>query len=87
MPRGLYGHLVDSTPQSVSIGFSLAWQRKSSTGWFFGFKLHFNDRGQLLNLALTPGNVDDRKPVPALVQELFGKLFADATYPKRSANN
>ena len=29
---------------------------KSSTGWFFGFKLHvvFNHRGQLLNLALTP---------------------------------
>ena len=40
----------------------------------------FNDRGQLLNLALTPGNVDDRKPVPALVQELFGKLFADRGY-------
>ena len=40
----------------------------------------FNDRGQLLNLALTPGNVDDRKPVPALVQKLFGKLFADRGY-------
>ena len=60
----------------------MAQRGKSSTGWFFGFKLHvvFNDRGQLLNLALTPGNVDDRKPVPALVQELFGKLFADRGY-------
>ena len=30
---------------------------KSSTGWFFGFKLHLvvNERGQLLNVALTPG--------------------------------
>jgi hypothetical protein len=49
---------------------------------FFGFKLHlvFNDRGELLNLALTPGNVDDRKPVPKLVRQLFGKLFADKGY-------
>ncbi len=55
---------------------------KSSTGWFFGFKLHllFNDRGELLNFALTPGNVDDRKPVPRLVKQLFGKIFADKGY-------
>ena len=52
----------------------LAARGKTSTGWFFGFKLHliFNDRGELLNLILTPGNVDDRK--------LFGKLFADKGY-------
>ena len=55
---------------------------KSSTGWFFGFKLHvvFNDQGQLLNVALTPGHVDDRQPVPGLVQDLFGKLFANRGY-------
>jgi hypothetical protein len=51
-------------------------------GWFFGFKLHliFNDRGELLNLMLTPGNVDDRKPVPRMVRKLFGKLFGDKGY-------
>ena len=50
--------------------------------WFFGFKLHlvFNDRGELLNLLLTPGNVDDRQPVPKMVRKLFGKLFADKGY-------
>ena len=55
---------------------------KSSTGWFFGFKLHLvvNERGQLLNVALTPGNVDDRKPVPDLVRDLSGKLVADRGY-------
>jgi hypothetical protein len=60
----------------------LAARGKTSTGWFFGFKLHliFNDRGELLNLILTPGNIDDRKPVPRLVQKLFGKLFADKGY-------
>lgn len=55
---------------------------KTSTGWFFGFKLHliFNDRGELLNFALTPGNVDDRKPVPVMVKNLYGKLFGDKGY-------
>ncbi len=63
----------------------LAARGKSSVGWFFGFKLHlvFNDRGELLNIALTPGNVDDRKPVPKLVRRLFGKLFADKGYISR----
>jgi hypothetical protein len=39
--------------------------------WFFGFKLHllFNDRGELLNMALTFGNVDDRQPVPILMRK------------------
>jgi transposase len=60
----------------------LAARGKSSMGWFFGFKLHlvFNDRGELLNLALTPGNTDDRKPVPDLVKDLFGKLLGDKGY-------
>lgn len=60
----------------------LAQRGKTSVGWFYGFKLHLviNDRGELLNMALTPGNVDDRAPVPDLVQELFGKLFADKGY-------
>jgi hypothetical protein len=60
----------------------LAERGKTSTGWFFGFKLHLviNDRGELLNVLLTPGNVDDRKPVPKLVQKLFGKVFGDKGY-------
>jgi len=67
----------------VALGFAgLAQRGKTSTGWFFGFKLHlvFNDQGALLNLMLTPGNVDDRKPVPRMVRKLFGKLFADKGY-------
>jgi len=60
----------------------LAGRGKTSTGWFFGFKLHLviNDRGELLNVLLTPGNVDDRKPVPKLVRKLFGKVFGDKGY-------
>ena len=60
----------------------LAARGRTSVGWFFGFKLHLivNDRGELLRVALTPGNTDDRKPVPKLAQDLFGKLFADKGY-------
>jgi len=55
---------------------------KTSVDWFFGFKLHLviNDRGELLSVRLTPGNVDDRRPVPELVKDLFGKLFGDKGY-------
>jgi hypothetical protein len=55
---------------------------KTSMGWFYGFKLHLavNDRGELLACCLTPGNVDDRAPVPRLVKGLRGKLFGDRGY-------
>lgn len=55
---------------------------KTSTSWFYSFKLHLivNDRGELLSFCITPGNVDDRKPVPRLVKKLFGKLFGDKGY-------
>ncbi|ELS03275.1 transposase family protein [Xenococcus sp. PCC 7305] len=48
----------------------------------YGFKLHLiiNDRGELLALKLTPGNVDDRKPVPEMTEGIFGKLFGDRGY-------
>lgn len=64
----------------------LAERGKTSTGWFFGFKLHLviNDCGELLNVILTPANVDDRKPVPRLVHKLFGKVFADKGYVSRT---
>ena len=46
----------------------LAARGQTSMGWFFGFKLHLvvNDRGEILRFCITPGNVDDRKPVPGL---------------------
>jgi hypothetical protein len=55
---------------------------KTSVDWFFGFKLHLvtNECGELLSIKLTPGNVDDRRPVPELVTGLFGKLFGDKGY-------
>ena len=55
---------------------------RTSVDWFFGFKLHLvtNDCGELLSLRLTPGNSDDRRPMPELVKGLLGKLFGDKGY-------
>jgi len=57
----------------------VARRGKTSMGWFYGFKLHLvvNDRGELLAFRLTPGNVDDREPVPELTAGLTGKLIGD----------
>ena len=60
----------------------LAARGKTSVDWFFGFKLHLvvNEQGELLNVVLTPGNTDDRRPVAQLLQHLFGKVFGDRGY-------
>ncbi len=62
----------------------VAARGKTSTGWFYGFKIHLtvNDRGEILSSALSSGNTDDRnwKIVNALTRRLFGKLFADKGY-------
>src|SRR5579859_1282999 len=82
---------VDSTALAVCHNARIAQHRvfavdarrgKTSVGWFYGFKLHLvvNDRGELLAFCLTPGNTDDRRPVPRLVRRLFGRLFGDKGY-------
>ena len=60
----------------------MAARGKSSMGWFYGFKLHLivNDQGELLAVQLTPGNIDDRKPVPQMSKKLWGKLVGDRGY-------
>jgi transposase len=94
--RNCYGNctgvsFIDSTPLAVCHNrripqhhtfAGIAQRGKNSVGWFFGFKLHLivNDRGELLAVRLTAGNVDDRIPVPKLVQRLWGKLFGDKGY-------
>ena len=60
----------------------IAARGKTTMGWFYGFKLHLivNDRGEILACRLTPGNIDDRKPLPYLAKTLFGKLCGDKGY-------
>ena len=61
-----------------------AGKMKSTLGWFYGFKLHLiiNDKGELLDFLLTPGNVDDRAPLKHMDfhKRIFGKLFGDRGY-------
>lgn len=54
----------------------------SSMGWFYGFKLHLiiNHEGEILSVKLTAGNVDDRKPIPEMIDGLGGKLYGDKGY-------
>ena len=61
---------------------NLATRGKTSVDWLRSFKLHLvvNDKGELLNFTLTPGNTDDRQPVAKLLQHLLGKVFADKGY-------
>jgi len=66
----------------------LAARGHCSIGWFFGLKLHFviNDRGEILDFVLTPGNVDDRNPLLGsnLLKKIYGKLFGDKGYISQS---
>ena len=82
---------IDSTPLRVCENLRIPRHRtfhaeagrgKSSTGWFYGFKLHLvvDDCGNILSFAITSGNTDDRKPVPTLLKQVKGKVFGDRGY-------
>lgn len=86
-------YFVDSTSLAVchnlrekanKVFKNIAAKGKTSTGWFYGFKLHLicNDRGEIVRFALTKGNIDDRVPVPCLSGELKGVIVGDRGYIK-----
>lgn len=64
----------------------IAKRGKSSMGWFFGFKLHLviNTLGEIMSFCLTPGNVDDRKPMASLFKNLKGTACGDRGYISKS---
>lgn len=84
---------IDSTPLVVSHNRRIHQHRtfegiakrgKSSTGWFFGFKLHLiiNDLGEIIAFFITPGNVSDvnAELVEKLCKGVWGQLFGDKGY-------
>ena len=84
---------IDSTPIRVchikcekqhKVFKGFAQKGQCSLGWFYGFKLHLiiNDKGEILDFIITPGNIDDRKPLSDmnLHKRIFEKLFGDKGY-------
>lgn len=86
---------VDSTPLRVCANPRIHSHRvfaeqaargKTSVGWFYGCKLPLvvSDQGEILAFTLTPGNGDDRQPVPQLAEHLAGQLVGDKGYLSQS---
>ena len=82
---------IDSTPHAVchnrreashKVFKDLAAKGKTSTGFFFGFKLHMliNTQGDIVRLTITPGNCDDRSPVRDMMSGIKTKLIGDRGY-------
>jgi len=65
----------------------LAQKGRTSKGYFFGFKLHVlsNQKGELLRLALSSGNVADNNAriLIFLLDYLTGKVYGDKGYLTR----
>ncbi len=92
-PLGDRFYLIDSKPIPVCkpirhgrvrlLRDESAYFGKSSTGWFFGFKLHvlIHESGVILAAVLTPGNWADVEVAPALAQSIAGGIgLADLAY-------
>lgn len=62
----------------------IAGRGKSSTGWFYGLKLHMiiNNLGEIVQFSITAANVSDnnKSVLDKLFQSLKGKCFADKGY-------
>ena len=84
---------IDSTPIRVCKNKRISRNKvfkgtaqigKSTMGYFYGFKLHLviNEKGELLNFVITPGNVDDREPLKnkRFIKKITGKLYGDKGY-------
>jgi len=89
---GLY--VIDSSPLCVCENIRIpghkvfrepAQRGKTSIGRFYGFRLHpvINHSGELTEVHITAGNIDDRKPVSKMVKILKGKLLGDKGYIRK----
>lgn len=62
----------------------IAQKGKSSTGFFYGLKLHLicNQAGEILRFLLSPGNVPDNghKLLRAILKDFKGKVYGDKGY-------
>jgi large-conductance mechanosensitive channel len=82
---------IDSTDIPVSTNRKAKYHKtmkdfaswgKTGKGWFYGLKLHLvtDVRRDILSIAFTSGNVDDRDPVMKMTEDMEGVFVADAGY-------
>ena len=82
---------IDATPIAVCHNLRInrhrvfhkyATRGHTSTGWFYGMKLHlvFNTQGEMVRFMITPGHVDDRTPVRDLLRGIKARLIGDRGY-------
>ena len=73
-------HLRRTTRHKVFAG--LARKGKTSMGWFYGLKLHMiiNQKGEIVAVQITRGNVHDISTIKGLAHGLVGKIFGDKAY-------
>jgi IS5 family transposase len=73
-------HIKRASSHKVTAG--IARRSKNTKGWFFGLKLHIvvNPAQDIVAFHITPGNVDDRKPLRKLLRKLKGLCVGDAGY-------
>lgn len=84
---------IDSFPLRVShnkrihshkVFKGIAARGKTSTGFFFGFKLHLiiNQKGEVIDFIITPGNVADNNSdlINKIMNSIQGKVFGDKGY-------
>jgi hypothetical protein len=57
---------------------------KTSTEWFYGFKVHLviNDRSEILDFVITAGNIADNNKavISSMTKRLHGKVYGDRGY-------
>lgn len=77
-------HNLREKRHKVFEGF--AGKSKTSTGWFYGLKLHFviNHLSEVMSVRVTKGNVDDRRPLVGMCKHLKGYIFGDRGYVSKA---
>lgn len=87
-------YLIDSTALPVCENTRIASHKvcegfagrgKTTTGWFYGFKLQTvcDSLARLISVLIVPGNTDDRKFIFKLFQDLKGLAIGDAGFVSR----
>lgn len=84
-------YIIDSTSLAIchnrrihhhKVFKGIAARGKTSMGWFYGLKLHvvINNKGEIMAVKFTAGNVNDRCVLEEVTQHLKGKIFGDKGY-------